>query len=247
MKKKIGIIWYEELDSTNSELQRHISDFDNLSVAAAVSQTAGRGQRGNRWFAAPGENLTFSILVRFGEDGIPELPVKEQAVLNLMVPLSVAAFLRRHGIDASVKWPNDIYVRNRKICGILIENSARGAYLGTSIIGIGINVNQTEFGETANAVSMKQLTGETLDLKKALKEYAAVFEEYLARLGTDSYTEEYDKLLFRKGRRFPYEDYLRNIRFEGTIKGVAEDGRLIVEDEAGTLRRYAFKEIGYVL
>ena len=247
MKKKIGIIWYGELDSTNSELQRHITDFDNLSVVAAESQTMGRGQRGNRWFSAPGENLTFSILVRFGEDGIAELPIKKQHVLNLLVPLSVASFLRKHGISSSVKWPNDIYVRNRKICGILIENSERNSLVHTSIIGIGLNVNQTLFPETANAVSMKQITGEELDLKTALEEFTAIFTAYLEKLGTQSFKEEYDSLLFRKDRRFPYEDYIRNVRFEGTIKGVAEDGRLKVEDGNGEIRLYGFKEIGYIL
>ena len=247
MKKKIGIIWYGELDSTNSELQRHISDFDNLSVVAAGFQTAGRGQRGNRWFSAPGENLTFSILVRFGEDGIEELPVKRQHELNLLVPLSIVSFLKKHGIFASVKWPNDIYVRNRKICGILIENSAQRDLIHTSIIGIGLNVNQTAFSETANAVSMKLLTGEDYDLKKALVEYADIFQEYLDRLGTSSFKEEYDSLLYRKDRLFPYEDYLRNERFNGTIKGVDTDGRLIIEDESGGLRRFSFKEIGYIL
>ena len=153
MSKKHDIIWLESVDSTNEEAKRHISDIDNLSVLSALEQTAGRGQRGNTWTSAPGENLMFSIVLKFSEepDGngesacMPLLPARDQFILNEIASLSVVDFLSQHGIPARIKWPNDIYVGSKKICGILIENSLRGSEISTSIIGIGLNINQRNF------------------------------------------------------------------------------------------------------
>lgn len=150
MAKKHDIIWLNSIDSTNEEARRHISDIDNLSVLSAWEQTAGRGQRGNRWFSKAGENLLFSIVLKFscGDSSAPSLPklsAREQFVLNEITSLSVVDFLSLHGIQAEVKWPNDVYVGDRKICGILIENSLRGPWLSSSIVGIGLNINQRNF------------------------------------------------------------------------------------------------------
>ena len=140
MTKKHDIMWLDTVDSTNDEARRHISDIDNLSVLSALEQTAGRGQRGNRWTSRPGENLTFSIVLKS-----PVLMADDHFALNEIAALSVTDFLSIYGIKAEIKWPNDIYVDGRKICGILIENSFRGKSISTSIIGIGLNINQRNF------------------------------------------------------------------------------------------------------
>ena len=140
MSKKHDIIWLESVDSTNDEAKRHISDIDNLSVLSALEQTAGRGQRGNSWTSAPGENLMFSIVLKS-----PALMAEEHFALNEIAALSVSEFLSTYGIKAQIKWPNDIYVDEKKICGILIENSFRGKSISSSIIGIGLNINQRNF------------------------------------------------------------------------------------------------------
>ena len=114
-------MWLERVDSTNDEARRHISDIDNLSVVSALSQTAGRGQRGNTWTSNAGENLMFSIVLK-----TPVLMAEDHFALNEIAALSVADFLSTYGIKAEIKWPNDIYVGEKKICGILIENSFRG-------------------------------------------------------------------------------------------------------------------------
>lgn len=145
MKNKHDIIWLEEVDSTNDEARRRISDIDNLSVVSAVRQTAGRGQRGNRWQSADGENLTFSIVLKFGADQLESMAASGQFVISEVAALSVVDFLARHDIEAKIKWPNDIYVGDKKICGILIENALKGNFLSHSIVGIGLNVNQTIF------------------------------------------------------------------------------------------------------
>lgn len=246
MENKINIIWYNELDSTNSEVLRHISDFDNLSVIAARCQSNGRGQRGNRWFSAPGENLTFSIVLKPGSGGVPPLPATEFFELNRISSLSVVSFLSSLGIEASVKWPNDIYCRNRKISGILIENNVVGKYISSSVIGIGINLNQTDFPELSNATSVKSITRNRIEVEEALLLFCKEFEKTISLLGSNSLSEIYEDKLFQKGRTCRYSDYLRETEFDGIIKGVTESGRLIIED-GGTERTYAFKEIGYIL
>ena len=145
MESKTDIIWLERVDSTNDEARRHISEIDNLSVVSALRQTAGRGQRGNRWQSADGENLTFSIVLKFGADQLESMAASGQFVISEVAALSVVDFLARHDIEAKIKWPNDIYVGDKKICGILIENALKGNCLSHSIVGIGLNVNQTVF------------------------------------------------------------------------------------------------------
>ena len=147
MTKKHDIIWLESTDSTNEEAGRRISDLDNLSVLSAVRQTEGRGQRGNSWSSNDGENLTFSIVLKYGngEGFIPEIRAADQFAISEAAALAVVDLLASYDIEAKIKWPNDIYVGNRKICGILIENAIRGSYIANSIIGIGLNVNQQTF------------------------------------------------------------------------------------------------------
>ena len=140
MTKKHDIMWFKSLDSTNEEARRHISDIDNLSVLSALEQTAGRGQRGNTWTSNAGENLMFSIVLKS-----PVLMAEDHFALNEIAALSVADFLSTYGIKAQIKWPNDIYVDEKKICGILIENSFRGKSISSSIVGIGLNINQRNF------------------------------------------------------------------------------------------------------
>jgi len=170
------ILWLDVTDSTNAELARR-QELDNLSVVAASEQTAGRGQRGNIWQSEAGKNLTFSILLKYGED--LQIPADMEFSLCEAVALSVSDFLnKRFGLDARIKWPNDIYVDGKKICGILIEHKLSGKMLASSIIGIGINVNQTVFPvDLPNATSVKMETGESFDLRTTLNEYLEFFYE----------------------------------------------------------------------
>lgn len=194
MKNKHDIIWLDSTDSTNQEALRQISRLDNLSVVSAERQTNGRGQRGNRWKSNDGENLLFSIVLKFSDNtsrGIfhelmPPLSAYDQFVLNEAAALAVVDFLAAHGISADIKWPNDIYVNGRKICGILIENSLRGNNVSSSIVGIGINVNQTEFDpDLPNPTSMTlcrpDSKHEPYNLKICLEEFMDIFKAYTER------------------------------------------------------------------
>jgi len=225
MTKKHDIIWFERIDSTNEEARRHISDIDNLSVLSASEQTAGRGQRGNTWTSRPGENLTFSIVLKS-----PVLMAEDHFALNEIAALSVTDFLSIYGIKAEIKWPNDIYVDGRKICGILIENSFRGKSISTSIIGIGLNINQRNFNvNLPNPTSMvlcrqnhdthsryrnchSEQSEESFDIRTCLDVFMDIFTSYHDRFLTSAcdlspLRRRYLDLLWRLGEPSDFLDY----------------------------------------
>ena len=200
MAKKHDIIWLESIDSTNEECRRRISDIDNLSVVAALSQTSGRGQRGNVWLSEAGQNLTFSIVLKFPAKGLKAemepMLAYDQFVLSEITSLAIVDLLADFGIEAKIKWPNDIYIGDRKICGMLIENSLRGEWIQHSIIGIGLNVNQRNFDVTlpnpTSIVLCNEISGETgshnvsdsvphYELHELLEEFMHIFRGYMDR------------------------------------------------------------------
>jgi BirA family biotin operon repressor/biotin-[acetyl-CoA-carboxylase] ligase len=259
MTKKHDIMWVKSVDSTNEECRRRISDIDNLSVLAAMSQSSGRGQRGNTWLSAPGENLTFSILLKFPSEevasGLEPMHAYDQFVLSEIAALSVVDLLADRGIKAKIKWPNDIYVGDRKICGMLIENSLRGEWIQHSIIGIGLNVNQRNFDVTLpNPTSMVLSTPKSeasFDIRDLLDEFMSVFKDYIDRYchirgGYGRLQQLYHAQLWRKDihSRFIVPD---TGEFTGMIKGVTDKGCLLVENPEGTVREFSFKEISYVI
>ena len=252
MKSKHKIIWLNEVDSTNEEAKRHISVIDNLSVLTALSQTAGRGQRGNSWLSAPGENLTFSIVLKHE----PKVKAYDQFVISEIVSLSVVDFLSSYGISARIKWPNDIYVGDRKICGILIEHSVTGDSLSSSLVGIGLNINQRNFDvNLLNPISMTQLTGNSYDISECLEEFISIFKKYIQRYlhGNGGYAKLRKLYLGQLWRlnetsRFTTVDNEGNgYEFTGAIRNLSYIGNLIVETEEGELKEFALKEIGYIL
>lgn len=190
MTKKHDIIWVKSIDSTNEECRRRIADMDNLSVMSALSQTAGKGQRGNTWLSAPGENLTFSIVLKFKSagtngEGLEPMQAYDQSVISELTSLSVVELLSSHGIQAKIKRPNDIYVDGKKVCGMLIENAVRGEWISHSIIGIGLNVNQRNFDVSLpNPTSMALLSSENgtvYNIEVLLEEFMEIFKQYLDR------------------------------------------------------------------
>ena len=170
MKNKTDIIWLDEVDSTNNEAKRRLPDVDNLSVVSAMAQTAGRGQGDHTWHSRPGENLLFSILLKE-----PEVLPAEQKKISDAIAQSVVQLLERHGIEAWIKPPNDIWVGDRKICGILIEHSLRAGRILWTVIGIGLNVNQTSFPEDLPNPTSMAILNEGGDLNDILTEFMEIF------------------------------------------------------------------------
>lgn len=250
MKQDFKIIRMDEVDSTNNEIKRRGGSLDNLSVIITNKQTAGRGQVGNKWLSPPGENLTFSILLRPGSDGLPSIKATEQFLISRIATLSVFDLLTEKGINCRIKWPNDIYVGNKKICGMLIENTLSSGQVASSIVGIGLNVNQEAFSpELLNPTSMYKASGEKYSLEECLQYILKSFALYMdtAQGEEESIKEKYLSCLYRLGELSDFRDIKEERVFKGRIKGVAENAKLIVEMPDGRDKEFAFKEISYII
>ncbi len=234
------IKWHNTIESTISAMEIAKKELADKEVWAARCQTAGRGQRGNVWHSEPGANLTFSVFL------IPDnLLSCDQFLLCQEVSLGVCRYLAGKGIDARIKWPNDIYVGDRKICGILIEHDIAGAKVKDTIAGIGINLNQTIFpADVPNPTSVKIETGLNLvpedELPLLLND---IFFEYDS--GATDAAERYTAKLYLKDTPHTFTVAATGDPLEGCITGVAEDGRLMITDTCGAGHRFAFKEIVY--
>lgn len=238
----------ESVDSTNEYLMREADSLEAPLLVAARRQTAGHGQRGNSWESAPGENLTFSILVR---------PVAFSPLLQFhiseAVALAVVDFLALHGIEAKVKWPNDIYVDDRKICGILIRHSIAGDSIAYSVLGVGVNVNQTEFlSDAPNPVSMAMVSGQKYPLEKLYDEIGNCVECRLEALWAatsyESLHKEFMDTLWRGDGSFhPFVDTTTGGSFTAAIHDISPQGPITLRLPDATLRTYSFKELSFPL
>lgn len=233
----------QECGSTNMEA-RDREKYSHGDVVVAVTQTAGRGQRGHSWESAPGENLTFSLVLE-----LAFLPAASQFLLSETAALAVADTLAGYGIEASVKWTNDIYVGDRKICGMLIENDLKDGAVSRSIVGIGINVNQTRFADwVPNPTSMSLETGRYYDIMDVMDAFSEAFGSLYAILeqgGGGEIKERYDSMLYRLGEPHRYMIPGRG-EVTGIIRGVEHAGDLIVEID-GRPEKFLFKEIEFII
>ncbi len=185
MEKLTDIRWYDTVESTNDEARRLIGSLDNLSVIAARCQTAGRGQGDHKWHSLPGENLTFTVVLKFGENGLAPLAARDALLITETVTLALRLYLEEKGIKIRIKWPNDIYAGDLKICGILIENILHGQEIASSIVGIGLNLNQTEFPkDLPNPVSIASLTGAHYDPAEELLSFHPVLSACAEKTNT---------------------------------------------------------------
>jgi BirA family biotin operon repressor/biotin-[acetyl-CoA-carboxylase] ligase len=205
-------------------------------------QTGGRGQRGNTWQAEPGQNLMLSLILK------PDfLKAYDQFYLNMVISLAIFNTLNDYIPDKlRVKWPNDIYFEHQKLGGILIENSIQGNYLTSSIVGIGLNVNQIEF-KNLNANSLRNVIEKVVDLSILYSSVLEKIEKYYLFLKNQEYDllkNEYLKILFRLNEWHQFKK--NNLKFIGKITGVDSNGRLEIETEIG-LEVFDFKEVEFVI
>lgn len=252
------IIHLPEVRSTNTyllDLLRN-SEQPNLYTVCTYCQTAGRGQAGNAWESEPYQNLTFTTL--FDMQG---RAADEQFALSMLVPLAIVEVLREQcHIEASIKWPNDIYVGDEKICGILIEGVISGGEIRQAIAGVGLNVNQTHFlSDAPNPTSASILTGRTFNLDVLMQAVVDTFERLLPLLNDVAQLRtRYMASLYRRDGLFWWREIpvgvapmmisrtLDNDCFEARIADVDKDGCLVLERPNGDRKAYHFKQIRYI-
>ncbi|MCC8176723.1 MAG: biotin--[acetyl-CoA-carboxylase] ligase [Bacteroidales bacterium] len=236
--------WLPETPSTNSALRSLIAQepLEPWTVVATLRQTAGRGQRGNTWESEPGKNASFSLLIR-----PHELKASEQWTLSLWVSIGTREALSSLVPDPSrlrMKWPNDVYYDDRKLGGILIENSLRGEFIDWSIAGIGINVNQTRFlSDAPNPVSLAQiLDQDNLEIEPIIAAIQGAIAE-TSRLDYDTLASRYHSILWRNDglpHSFVTPD---GTRFDATISHVLPTGHISLQPTSGPPLTFAFKEV----
>ena len=234
------IKWYNTIESTFSAMEKSKKQLHHKDVWAAYFQTAGRGQRGNVWYSDAGHNLTFSIYL------LPQhVPACEQFSISQAISLGVCRYLDSRGVEATVKWPNDIYVGGNKICGILISHTLSGASIKDTIAGIGLNINQQEFPqEIPNPTSLNLATGKTYVIENELEALLnQIFYEYDA-IGPST-PQRYLDRLYLKDEPHTFTVAATKEKLDGCITGVAPDGRLIIAGKDGSNQLFAFKEIIY--
>jgi birA, biotin-[acetyl-CoA-carboxylase] ligase region len=249
--KKLGeqigskTLWYNETESTNDLAHAAVASKEpNGTVFVADTQTKGRGQRSNTWESEPYKNLTFSLIL------YPEfLKIDEQFLLSKAISVAVVDFLNECGLCAKIKWPNDIYIGDKKTTGILIENSIIGNSLSAAIIGVGLNVNQKVFlSDAPNPTSIAIELGKELDREKSLQRLLFLFEQrynMLVKRDFEQLEKDYFANLYRNNGFYEYVS--DGTKFKAKIIGISNIGELLLETENGEQRKFAFKEIGFVI
>jgi len=217
---------------------------ENFTTVVAKKQTAGRGQRGSEWFSEKGKNLTFSVFIKFKNSKLIY-----RNYLNFAISLAIYEVLEDQKVkDLSIKWPNDILSVNKKIGGILIENSIKKNLLHATIIGIGLNVNQEVFPtEITNVTSIRNSIQQDTNLEellilllKKIKENSALFESQ----EFDLLEKKYLKKLYRKNIPTTFKGP-QNVLFMGIIKGVSKDGKLQILLENDVIQEFGIKEVSF--
>lgn len=250
-------MYIKQTHSTSTLLREQYSDaLPHLYTIRTDFQTAGRGQAGNSWESEEGKNLLFSTLLRY-----TGLQATEQWRLSMLVALACWEALAKHlpKDTLTIKWPNDIYYGNRKLVGILIENSLSGTTVGYSIAGIGVNVNQTEWLSNApNPISMKQITGQYYPLEPLLNDWIAAMEAWETRPTDELYTA-YLQRIYRRTGWHKYVEREVNITptaiadeteegiFTAELVGITNQGELVLRKESGEECKYHFKQIRFVI
>lgn len=233
-----------QVDSTNTWAAQNEKTLPSMCLVYSHSQVAGRGQRGNSWESEPGKNITASILWH------PEsFEAPRQFRISESIALALVEYLRQKGVDAKVKWPNDIYVGDKKICGILVEHVVTGKHITRTIAGFGLNMNQTEFlSDAPNPVSLKQITGKEYNIDTEVELLSSIIEKHLEKIEDKGIHSDFlDKLWRKDGKFHKFYDRKENEAIEGRIISVMPSGLLTLELPAGEKRDYTFKEIEFIL
>jgi len=240
------LLHFPRLESTNLTAIDYLSKntpSDGTTIYT-YQQVGGRGQIGSKWESEPDKNVSLSSIL------FPDfLPSRRQFLLSQTVSLAIYDFLSTYiTSNLRIKWPNDLYVGNKKIAGILIQNVLSGARLQSSVVGIGININQTAFlSDAPNPVSLSQLTGKAYHLDTMVEALCQAFDLRYRQLRAGKYDEierSYLERLYRYGERAIFQRKNLGI-FAGQITGIAPDGKLQIMTQKG-LEAFALKEVSFV-
>jgi BirA family transcriptional regulator, biotin operon repressor / biotin---[acetyl-CoA-carboxylase] ligase len=245
----MNIIHITETISTNSFLRDWSNSHPEAdeTVVFADKQTAGRGQRGNVWESEPEKNITMSLLLK-----PKSVAADQQFILSQIVSLAITETLSEYTEEISIKWPNDIYYQDKKICGILIENDISDGIISRSIIGIGLNINQKQFfSDAPNPVSLSQITGKEHDIEEIVSNIASgiIYNYYLLKSSPEWWTnfqEKYTGFLYRKDGFHHFATEKET--FRARIHDIEPSGLLVLEREtSGETEAFAFKEVKFVV
>lgn len=243
------IIYVKKAESTNSLMSAKAANYLHGTCLVTLEQTAGRGQKGNKWESEPGKNLTFSLLLR-----PRQIIASHQFELSQVVALAITKVLRSElgTDDVCIKWPNDIYYRDKKLCGILIENSLMGPRIEHTIVGVGLNVNQVGFvSDAPNPISMAEIAGKNFDLEilleKIVNRIINDFDDYEDDRNSSTLAARYRFMLWRGDGFWPYHDNIANRDFEARIAAIDPSGHITLATHAGTFHKYAFKEVSSII
>jgi len=237
------IIKLDAIDSTNSYLRRLSTEemLEDYTIVTADHQTDGRGQMGTNWASQECKNLTVSVF-----KDVSFLKTEHSFYISMVVSLAVFKALESLQIrKLKIKWPNDILSENKKIAGILIENVIKNNQLQASVIGLGLNVNQTEFEGLPNASSLLLTSGKVFDLDEVLDEILKKLHIYFQELENGQLTklkQEYEKRLFRKGKPSTFKGIDGEL-FSGIILGISDSGNLKIQTENETEQEFDLKEV----
>lgn len=240
------IFKFDNVNSTNDLLLQWAENDSAIDryVIWALNQSKGKGQHGRIWESNSGENLTFSILIRH-----KSLEVMDQFIFNKAISVAVFKALQFVDADCKIKWPNDIFIKNNKVSGILIENSLKGKYLDYSVVGIGVNVNQKYFPDyVSQAGSLAMSLGVNLDLNLLLNQIVDHIEYYVSLVYKKRISEIeslYYENLFKRDVISVFKS--KDITFNGIIRNVDEFGRLMVELEDDKIKIFNNGEIRLLL
>lgn len=235
-------IYLDEVDSTNRYLLEYQpAEGEDATICVADFQTAGRGCGSNSWESERGKNLLFSLLIH-----PTDIEAREQFHISMAISLTICDAMQSYGMkDVSVKWPNDIYWKDKKLCGILIENRLSGTFIRDSIIGIGLNVNQDVFlSDAPNPVSMRQILGREFNRDEVLRRILAKLN--VCRCMVDFTYMRYNAMLYRRGKGFfPFRDASGD--FMAEILETDRSGLLMLRKQSGEVQSYAFKEVQFII
>tara|TARA_A100001015_G_scaffold47210_1_gene52127 strand:+ start:2137 stop:2865 length:729 start_codon:yes stop_codon:yes gene_type:complete len=240
------IIKLDAIDSTNSYLKKLLNkeSLDDLTVVVSKHQTQGRGRNGNIWSNKPSLNLAFSIYKRFSD-----FEIDKKFMLNVISSISVYETLKKYNLfDLTIKWPNDIMTEDKKISGILIENNIRGKKIKHSVIGIGININQSKFKNLPNATSIFIETGKLNSVETIACELQKILEKNfdLFKINENELIKNYNSLLYKKNEtsNFSANDMSK---FQGNIIKVGIDGKITIRVSNKQLSKYSESEIKLII